>query len=110
MFINIIQPILVLVILGLSCGVGYTGYRFLEIATLHGANVNYWSIDYAKSHNRLIVALAVLEVSFLIMFALCVVRIWWFLKKHPNKRGNEWSIAIKVLITVLSLSIRVMII
>jgi hypothetical protein len=94
----------------LSGGVAYTGYRFLEIAALHGANVNYRNVDYATAHNRFIIALAVLEVSFLLIFALCVIKIWWFLKKHPNRRGNEKSMAIKVVITILSLSIRVMVI
>ena len=94
----------------MSSGVAYTGYRFLEIAALHGANVNYWNVDYAKAHNGFIVSLAVLEVCFLLMFALCVVKIWWFLKKHPSRRGNEKSMAIKVVITILSLSIRVMVI
>jgi hypothetical protein len=64
--------------------------------------------DYEKLHNRLVITLAVLEISILLLFFVCIVKIWWFLKKHPNIRDDKKSIAFKVFIGIICLSIRVM--
>jgi hypothetical protein len=88
----------------LCSGIAYNGCK---VSTRLVLGTDEGDFDYAKLRNRLVITLAVLEISFLLLFFVCVVKIWWFLKKHPNIRDDKKSIAFKVFVGILCLSIRV---
>ena len=75
---------------------------------MHGDDGHYWHDHYVDIHNSMIISLASLEMIMVIVFGICVVKIWKFFKNHPHFRQNEKSFGLKIAIAILCLFIRVM--